>query len=244
MPGNSRNNARKGNKRSKNWSKRAAATRPPNVNSMVNNARSSPQILGTFKTIGFPDEYRCTLKYSMSRSMGGSTGAIIAQEFRANSLFDPDFTNAGHQPDFFDQLSLVYGRYYVKAAQIRCQFVNTSATMPIRFIVTASDQSISALGNMDNLDEAVYSKQVILPSINSPQQTVTSPMLATSKMMGQKETEPDDNMYAAVGANPTDVWWYEINAQSIDLTSTSFGYVLVTMLFECMFKDLTTPASS
>lgn len=210
----------------------------------VQNTVRRPTILGSFTTVGFPDEYRCLLKYSMEESVSGTTGAIISQLFRANSLFDPDYTNTGHQPTYFDQLSLIYGRYYVKACRMRVMFVNTSATIPLMFSVSASDQSLAGLSNLDAVAEAPYSWTGIVSSISSTSRVIETPMIATSKIMGQVSTEPDDNMYAAVGANPADVWWFEIFCQSIDKSSTSFGYIRVVLEFECLFKDLGSPGES
>lgn len=43
--------------------------------------------------------------------------------FRANSVFDPDYTAvSGHQPYRFDQLAAIYGRYEVISSKIRVQF--------------------------------------------------------------------------------------------------------------------------
>lgn len=54
-------------------------------------------------------------RYSDSFDTTLTTGTIFDQIFRANSLFDPDRTNTGHQPLGFDQYALLYNRYHIYA---------------------------------------------------------------------------------------------------------------------------------
>lgn len=43
---------------------------------------------------------------------------------RANSLFDPDRTNVGHQPLFYDEMCAIYNQYRVLGAKMKLRFVN------------------------------------------------------------------------------------------------------------------------
>jgi hypothetical protein len=44
-----------------------------------------------------------------------------------NDLYDPDYSGAGHQPYYHDQLAAVYGQYIVTAAEFIWTFSNPSA---------------------------------------------------------------------------------------------------------------------
>jgi hypothetical protein len=58
------------------------------------------------------------LPYSEAYQMNMSLGAVASQNFRLNSVFDPDITGSGHQPRWFDQYSALYASYVVVASKI------------------------------------------------------------------------------------------------------------------------------
>lgn len=47
--------------------------------------------------------------------------------FRLNSLYDPNFTGTGHQPQGFDQMTPLYGRYTVYKVRISIRLITASS---------------------------------------------------------------------------------------------------------------------
>lgn len=72
---------------------------------------------------GFPDRLRTKLHYCDVVNLSASAGSPGLWQFRMNSLFDPDFTGTGHQPQWFDQLSAVYNFYRVLGSKITVTFI-------------------------------------------------------------------------------------------------------------------------
>jgi len=58
-----------------------------------------------------------TLVYPLAFTSSSVTGNTWYWQFRANSLFDPDFTGTGSQPTTFDQWMTLYDRYRVLAME-------------------------------------------------------------------------------------------------------------------------------
>lgn len=83
----------------------------------------------------FPVKITKWLRYSTSISLTATAGAVATYVFRANDLFDPDFTSTGHQPMGFDQLMLWYNHFCVLRSRIRIVVRNagfTTGTIAIR----------------------------------------------------------------------------------------------------------------
>lgn len=72
--------------------------------------------------VGIPNSRMVKLRYSDNFTLGDdltASGVSTQQVFRANSLYDPDYTGTGHQPRYFDQWTTMYGRYVVLGSKIR-----------------------------------------------------------------------------------------------------------------------------
>lgn len=72
---------------------------------------------------GFPERLKTKLHYCDVVQLAASAGNPGIYQFRMNSLFDPDYTGVGHQPQWFDQLSAVYNFYKVLGSKITVTFV-------------------------------------------------------------------------------------------------------------------------
>lgn len=91
----------------------------------------------------FPASITKRLRYSTSFTASTTSGAISAvQVFRANDLFDPDFTGTGHQPMGFDQLMQWYNHFCVVWAKITIVAKSTSATTPTICLRVDGDSSV------------------------------------------------------------------------------------------------------
>ena len=90
-----------------------------------------PRDMDIFKPVTTKLVYTDTILLSSTGSVAFNT-----HTFRANSVFDPDWTGAGHQPTRFDQLAALYQRYEVLKSKIRVQFTtgqlaDTSTTVAL-----------------------------------------------------------------------------------------------------------------
>ncbi|AXH75925.1 MAG: putative capsid protein [Cressdnaviricota sp.] len=63
-----------------------------------------------------------TLRYCQDVTIDGTIGGPGTYQFRANSIFDPDYTGVGHQPLGRDQWAQYYDHYIVIGAKITATF--------------------------------------------------------------------------------------------------------------------------
>lgn len=188
------------------------------------------------KGFGFPDEMTTHLKYNQTLAW---SAVSFYYQFRGNSVFDPDYTGGGNQPNFYDNLNVVYGKYKVMSSTITVSFQNLSATIPARVLVMASDivtlptNSLNAAGN----NNASLKHLGVLNGAGTIQ-TITKTM-STAKINGkdQKHIKDSDQYESLVTASPADAWFWNIMVDSYDFANVTTGYMDVKITYTVRFTD-------
>jgi hypothetical protein len=215
------------------------------VDSVSNNNRRefAERSVCRFPGCGFPDELRCTLKYVGNIAMSG-TPTTPAQVFRMNSLFDPDLTNTGHQPNYYDQLQAVYGQYCVVSCRLTARFASNQSGVSSMIVMLYSENNIGTF-TVENLVETKYAIDAVIGGTNgNPVRYVKLPTANIAKLMGQSSLNTDPNTYTIVSNNPTDILYGIIKATASDgLTGLNFD-CMFTLYFDCIFKELQQIAES
>jgi len=139
-----------------------------------------------FPGIGFPDLLKCVLKYKENGISFTASPTPAAQVYRINSLFDPNLTGTGHQPNYFDQLTAVYQQYCVVAARMKAEIFN-EGTVEINSVIVYSDVNTSTQ-TVENLQEARWSKSQIngIQNSGSSVRSLDAGIIALPTLMGEK----------------------------------------------------------
>jgi hypothetical protein len=239
MPKNNKNSSRK---------------RPNNKGSRRNTSdsrlslasQSVDQFRGTesvqIKSIGFPDRLGTYLRYNQ---IGVAAGAVspALQQYRLNSLYDPDLTGAGHQPSYYDVLSLVYNQYYVRGAQFKIEFVNQTTVGLIGVVYYAPEQTSTQ--TVEQLSESKFAKRFVVgPSTGNNTKTITMPYMTISEIWGQRITESDSDFYSSVTTSPINGVYVAFRLIAADgSTSISCAY-RAELVYDSLFKQVAVFASS
>lgn len=125
--------------------------------------------------IGFPRKQKIRMRYNVSFLLNPSNVTTVAYVFRANSIFDPDFSSVGHQPLGHDQWQQFYSTYVVIGSKITCSvlhdesapkanaivgvLLNDVSSLPTTTVTTLQEQG---LGSWRNLQGIQNGKPVIL----------------------------------------------------------------------------------
>jgi hypothetical protein len=102
---------------------------------------------------------------------GAGTGAY--QQWRANDLYDPDFTGVGHQPMYFDQLVSNIGPYMyftVPDATFRFRITNVSA-FPVLVVMYPSMYSATPASRSIAVEKPLAWKKLLAPIGSAPTTT-------------------------------------------------------------------------
>jgi len=100
----------------------------------------------------FPVVVTKRLRYSTTFQLTCTAGAAATYVFRANDLFDPDYTGTGHQPMGFDQMILFYNHFVVLSAKIKATVRNKSNTSPFTAVVRV-DSNVTPITVVDRVLE-------------------------------------------------------------------------------------------
>lgn len=118
---------------------------------------NSPFAIRTFRT----------LRYCQQISINPASGTAGYYTFRANSLYDPDYTGTGHQPLYFDQLMSIYNHYQVFGAKITFKVFNSTNTTPYVMGIKLDDSSTIA-GSLNTAEAILEQNRVLRKLVSNP----------------------------------------------------------------------------
>lgn len=204
--------------------------------------------------IGLPKRIFAKLRYTET-GLDVSTAAATYRSlktFRAQSLYDPNYSDAGNQPLYFDQLSAMYSNYRVRGAKITCYLRTTTASnscYEIKSLIFPSLGAVDVSGNAIkdviatkhakcirwNIERG-YNKSVKLSAYVNP-----------NKFINLDPKHLDSS--ALYNANPVNNVMFNIIHDTSQGSSASAGvaaaiYMDVKIVYYCEFFNPITIASS
>jgi hypothetical protein len=183
--------------------------------------------------IGYPDRVKTTLLYGDTLVISGSASQYT---FRANSLFDPDFTSTGHQPFYYDQYISVYEKYRVYAAKICIRVLNSASTPSTVVCIPASQiPTITSLNQAMESPRAVYTAPLETNNLRHQDIQVSA---STREILGLTPPQLYDADFAATfSSNPVELWYYALYFAP-NTTGGSLNLVVqIRIEFQCEFFD-------
>jgi len=180
---------------------------------------------------GFPEKLTTTLRYveRITLVIGGTTASKI---FRMNSPFDPNYTDSGHQPMYFDQLAAVYGRYQVTGATLKCEFSPiTSDTELVSngpwLVGIGANNNGTFSSNVETKCEQNRTQYGHLTRDQATALTTLQMTYLPKRDLGLNAM--DDAQGAVVSTNPITTYWAEVWASNLGDSGTTNISCLITL---------------
>lgn len=188
-----------------------------------------------------PNRMVTKLAYTENLNMvEGVTGFIYAS-YRANSIFDPNATAAGHQPLGHDQWAAFYGNYRVLRCAIKVEMVQNQSTGNVHIGITPSE-SLTITNEASEQPGAVHC--LIVRNSAGPNLRTLGTKMDIRKFDGERGNNSTDSSQAAFGANPTDQKIFHVWAQNPTGGATVDVQGLVRLEYEVeMFNRVPLSAS-
>jgi len=187
------------------------------------------------------------LRYSANYTFTTDNDGIYrTTTFRGNSLFDPDYTGAGHQPRGFDQWAQLYKRYTVTGSSIALEASTVDPARPFTcFIVPYNEPQTFTGGDnaFSTYKEIKYCKAVISRNTGS---TRISNYMSTQKIEGitKAKVTSEDGYSANTNANPPEQWYWTLGAQDISPGTARDIIMQITLVYYVRFYARVVPNSS
>jgi len=190
-----------------------------------------------WKRNGFPTVMYTTMRYVDVVQVNPGAGTPAYHTFRANSLFDPDYTSSGHQPFGRDVWANIYNRYQVVKSTVTAQYMPTvhpesRVGVPdytplysgVAFIKQDDDNSISG-----TMSELVENNQITYKTFTSV--AGWSKKLRSTYTQRSMQAEQRHQTQALMGSNPDDQHYYHVGCSSLTGGDMDPVNVLITITY-------------
>lgn len=188
------------------------------------------------------------MKYCQDITLNpGLAGAPDYYEFRANSIYDPDYTGVGHQPSGHDEWAQFYQHYNVIGSKISVNFASytTGGTVGTYVVgISTLDTNGQLAGKSgEGIRELQSTRFKLLGIAGSPSKTVSAKF--SSKKRFGKNYMDDDNKGTMNSSNPPEDAIFAVFAYPGDATSDASAlYCQVTIQYLVALTEPKTLAQS
>lgn len=185
---------------------------------------------------GFPTKIITILRYFDYIPSTSTTGGVTTTVFRMNGPRDPDVTNIGHQPLYWDRYSAIYTGYRVLGSRLTAEINgnNTAATQgPWAFGINGSTSSATLGTSVRNRMEQNDAVNTVYNWQDGTAQLFLT--YAPESKLGRPAG--DDTVGGLVGNDPSaqyyaHVWFADLNG------TTSTAYIKVGIEYTIEFYGL------
>lgn len=120
--------------------------------------------------------------------------------FRANSVFDPDYSIGGHQPMGFDQYAALYNEYTVLGSRIKYTILPTGSPYQMS-LALQHGSGTGTLLSVDTMAERKEVKSRLIAGVETSAQVLTMNYSA-KHFEGVTNVKDDDDQSALTNTNP------------------------------------------
>jgi hypothetical protein len=175
---------------------------------------------------GFPNSIITQLRYCDYGSLTSTSGGTASTLWRANGIYDPDYTNTGHQPLFRDAYANVYDYYTVLGSKIKVTFQSRNADYGFVVGLQGSDTP-SLTSTVTTWMEQNNGVHTLVGNKNTGNKTLFM-TYSPEEVLGS-DTKDDNSSLTGVGSDPgsAQAYYFGLLAATEDATTTAIiGYIV------------------
>jgi len=235
---------RRNNRQPRSRNQSSLSTNRPATRGVSGTARSDQVV--TLPLLGNHFEDKRMLYYDTGFQLAQSSGFLTCYFFRANDLYDPDFTGTGHQPVGFDQAMLFWEQFCVFSSKITVRFMSNSSNAVVCGVFLSPDTTPPA--SIVDLQQNGYIRQTMLMGatndstsgggehvLSSVNLQVNNPRYFSSKNRENYFSNP--NFTGTAAASPAELVYFGIFAYTFNQTSLYDTFFDVTISYDARFWE-------
>lgn len=182
---------------------------------------------------GFSQTKVVRLKYCDQYLITATAGSMANYEWRANSIYDPDYTSpGGHQPMFRDVYAGLYNKYRVLSSKITIKAVPFPSES--HCCVLYLDDSTGLPATLSAVREQNMTKSEAIVQPQGKNNTI-SIVYSAKKVFGK---DNDDETLASIGTNPANQQLFSIACQNLNSSVGTNCQLVVQIEYWIQFSDL------
>lgn len=198
-----------------------------------------------------PPTMMVKLRYVEQITLDAGIGGIPANYFfRANSLYDPNYSGTGHQFYGYDQIvALGYTKYVVLGSKINVKSImpnpsQIESTKHNQNIVSSTVKTLPTT-TMTSTQEILENGESRYHFTNQTYMKSHNNYFSAKKFFGLTDVKDNAEVGGDIAANPANVAYYRVTAQPVESGLDSFAVnLLITIDALCYFHDRQTVAGS
>lgn len=187
--------------------------------------------------LGFPKKVQMSHKYMGSVVLGSTAGSLATQVFSCNGMYDPDITNIGHQPLYYDQMTALYNHYTVIGSRIDVKFVPSSSFdggLAVGGYI--NDDTTVTPGSFPAIIEQSLAKYSYLNYNSAVPPKITLNWSAKKYFGGS--ILANDLLQGQAGTNPNEQSYFTLFMQPLNGASTISIFCEVVITYIAIWKEL------
>ena len=201
---------------------------------------------------GFPQKKTVRLRYAQEIAINTGAASITTHIFRANAMFDPDYTGTGHQPSNFDRWMAIYDHYTVLQSKITARYTPTVTTNIVPALLgitlTSDPGELSGLTTEDILEKPHTATSMLAVGNQGNASgfgTVVKTFDAVKFFGKSKSSLVGDGTYRGnSSSNPTEIAYFQVFTAPIGGNNPDNMNIIVTMDFVCVLTEPVTTDES
>lgn len=194
---------------------------------------NKPRLYRSVKTgLGFPAKITMTHRYFETIDINSVSGSTAQCQFRANGIFDPNYTGVGHQPLYYDQMTALYNHWTVIGSKITVSVAHAATNNTNSTVCLYVNDDTSIVPTLNSLIEQSKAKFVVMPVSNVDPYRLTTTWSLKKEFGTSKGCLINTAMGGTAGADPSEQSLYSICIfpQNVSSTQTYNLEVLISYI--------------